>query len=379
MADRRARASRRAAADSPAERRAVRARRVTALALLALLAAAGAVAVVIAGGGSAGDSPVHRTAASLAAGTSHLTGAARSVGGPTPRRSAVASQQSSFAVGLRVVRLIDRTRTIVAADGRRVPRPLLTYVRYPALGASGAADLPDATPARAAGPFPLVVFGHGFAVTPTVYSRLLRSWARAGYVVAAPVFPLGNADAPRGPDESDLPNQPADMRFVISRMLAAGRATSGPFGGLIDGAGVAVAGQSDGGDTALAAAYDPRLRDTRVKAAVILSGAEIPSLGSFTFPPRGPALLATQGTADTINLPSETATFFRAAHAPKYLLRLLGAEHLPPYTVPSPQSRIVERVTRAFLDAYLKHRRGSLGRLSALGNVTATAELLAQP
>ncbi len=61
---------------------------------------------------------------------------------------------------------------------------------------------------------------------------------------------------PGGPDESDLVNQPADMRFVISRMLAASSAGSGPLAGLIDPTQIAVTGQSDGGDTALAVAYD---------------------------------------------------------------------------------------------------------------------------
>ncbi len=56
---------------------------------------------------------------------------------------------------------------------------------------------------------PLIVFGHGFAVTPAYYWRLLRSWAQAGYVVAAPVFPLENQHAPGGPNEADLANQPA--------------------------------------------------------------------------------------------------------------------------------------------------------------------------
>ena len=42
--------------------------------------------------------------------------------------------------------------------------------------------------AREFGPFPLIVFGHGFDVTPSVYARLLQAWTRAGYVVASPVF-----------------------------------------------------------------------------------------------------------------------------------------------------------------------------------------------
>jgi dienelactone hydrolase len=285
----------------------------------------------------------------------------------------------SFAVGLRVLRLVDSSRTIRLAHGRSEPRTLVTYVRYPALGAPGQTDVPDAPAASSGGAFPLVVFGHGFAVTPGIYARLLQSWARAGYVVAAPVFPLENADAPGGPRESDLGNQPGDVSFVISGMLAAAGAPGGPLTGLLDPAHIAVAGQSDGGETALAAAYSRKLRDPRIGAAVILSGAEMSGVGGFDFSPGGPPLLAAQGTADTINQPRFTDAFFKLAPRPKFLLRLLGAQHLPPYTSQQPQLAIVERTTIAFLDLYFKHMSGALQRLVSAGRVRGKSALLADP
>ena len=42
-----------------------------------------------------------------------------------------------FAVGMRVMRFVDPTRTILLPSGRREPRALVTYVRYPALGPPG--------------------------------------------------------------------------------------------------------------------------------------------------------------------------------------------------------------------------------------------------
>ncbi len=74
------------------------------------------------------------------------------------------------------------------------------------------------------------------------------------------------------------------------------------------------------------------------------------------FPRNGPPLLAVQGTADPINAPATSAGFFRRARRPKFLLWLLGASHLPPYTDEQPQLGIVERATTAFLDHYLKGR-----------------------
>ncbi|HWF72278.1 MAG TPA: hypothetical protein VG186_02970, partial [Solirubrobacteraceae bacterium] len=276
-------------------------------------------------------------------------------------------------------RLVDNTRHIQLADGATVPRTLVTYVRYPASGPASRSDRPGAAPARAGGPFPLIVFGHGFDVTPGLYARLLDAWAHAGYVVAAPTFPLASPAAPGGPTEVDLPNQPGDMSFVISRMLSASNAATGPLSGMIAKHEIAVAGQSDGGDTALAVAYDPRFRDSRVGAAVILSGAEIPQLSAYTIARGGPPLLATQGTADPINLPSATSAFYDAASAPKFLLELLGASHLPPYSTEEPQLGVVARVSVAFLNHYLRHASPTLKALTRAGSVPGVATLSSDP
>lgn len=237
---------------------------------------------------------------------------------------------------VRVFRFVDPSRTILLPDGRRVPRPLETVVRYPAAG----------------GPFPLIVFGHGFALGPATYTQLLNDWVRAGYVVAAPVFPLGNAAAPGGPNEADLINQPEDMSVVTGRLLALDARTTSVLHGKIDASRIAFAGHSDGAETALAAAYDPRFRNPQVDAAIVLSGAALPGMGPF--PRGGPPLLAVQGTDDPINAPGNTAAYFRLARRPKFLLWLVGASHLPPYTTQEPQLEIVERATTAFLDHYLK-------------------------
>jgi dienelactone hydrolase len=216
-------------------------------------------------------------------------------------------------------------------------------------------------------------------VTPAVYYRLLRAWAQAGYVVAAPVFPLENAHAPGGPDESDLINQPGDMSDVISGMLAVSADPHAALAGAVDSREIAVSGQSDGGETALAVAYDRQFLDPRVRAAVILSGARIPGAKALWFPRGAPPLLATQGTADVVNLPKYTYAFFGLARSPKYLLRLIGAPHLPPYTDEQPQLGIVERVSTDFLNRYLKDDAPAVGEMKSHGERTGTAALTARP
>jgi hypothetical protein len=263
----------------------------------------------------------------------------------------------TFRVGLRVIRFV---------DGRR-HRTLLTYVRYPAVGEPSRREVPSGVPDRSRGRYPLIVFGHGFDVTPSTYSSLLHAWASAGFVVAAPVFPHEAAGSPGGATRSDLFNEPADMSFVITELLRLNGNRHGRLSRIVASTEIGVAGHSDGAIAALALAYDTRYRDGRVRAAAILSGA---AWGGFSWYRGGKAaLLASQGTSDTINNPSNTYAYFDAAPRPKYLLKLLGAEHLPPYTTEQPQLRTVERVSSAFFDGYLKGVRVARRRIGKVGTV----------
>lgn len=284
------------------------------------------MAAVLATGCGAGTTPPGRSVPSPA-GPPATTRA-----GPPPVRTTVAKRTMTF---------VDTRRRVHRRDGRVTVRRLLTVVRYPTvIGA----------PRSSVHRRPLVVFAHGFALTPGRYRTLLYAWARAGYVVAAPVLPGENANAPAGPNRADLINQPADLRFVISRLLAASARPRGPLSGLIDRSKLVVAGHSDGGDTALAVAFDPRFRSRRIDAAIILAGADLPGLKPFRFPRHAPALLAVQGGADRINPPADTRSFYRRARPPKLLLTLTGVGHDAPYMSKGPPLTTVERMTTAFLD-----------------------------
>lgn len=186
-----------------------------------VLASAGALAGVLLSGGEKHGVGVVRTRPSRP----HLVPSA-------PQPSTVAPNSAQTAVGLRIVRLVDRSRSIRLPDGRRQARAVVTYVRYPAQGFRSRGDQWRAPALH--GPFPLIVSGHGFAVTHAIFNSQLRAWTRAGFFVAAPVFPLGNANAPGGPNEADIGNQPRDMSLVISRLLTASATPHSPLCGLID-------------------------------------------------------------------------------------------------------------------------------------------------
>jgi predicted dienelactone hydrolase len=246
---------------------------------------------------------------------------------------AAGTDAASPPVQLHTYRFVDYSRRAQFRDGTSGPRVLVTEVRYPR----------DGHP-----PYPLVVFAHGFAVTPHDYVRLLETWARAGYVVAAPIFPVESPSARGGPSQSDLNNEPRDLSFVISRLLA----PTSPLQKLVYAQRIAIAGQSDGGVAALATAYDRRYRDRRIKAAIIMSGAALPG---FTAPPRGsPPLLAVQGTGDPFNSPSTTSYYFGLIRRPKFLLWLIGAPHREPYSTNDRWAPVVRLATTRFLDHFLR-------------------------
>ena len=231
--------------------------------------------------------------------------------------------------------LVDRSRPTVS-HGQTISttRSLPTTVWFP----------------TAPGRWPLVVFAHGFQVSPAPYTALLESWASHGYVVAAPAFPLTD-QAIAGPnlDESDINNQPADVRFVTDELVTA----ASPVRARIDRARVAVAGHSDGAETALAASTDPvPAGGPAYRAVLVLSGQPVPGA-----PGRNPPMLVAQGDADDINPPSLGYAAWDQAASPKYLLLLKGAGHLPPFEAGSAWLAGVERVTETFLDAYAAEDR----------------------
>jgi pimeloyl-ACP methyl ester carboxylesterase len=183
-------------------------------------------------------------------------------------------------------------------------------------------------------------------VGPAPYTALLEAWAAHGYVVAAPEFPLTDqAIAGADLDESDIDNQPADVRFVTDYLVG----PACPVANRIDATRVALAGHSDGAETALAAAVDPApAGEPRYRALIAMAVQPVPGATG-----RNPPMLVTQGDADTINPPSYGYQTWALAASPKYLLVIAGGGHLSPLEAGRADLSGIEVATEAFLDVYV--------------------------
>ena len=112
-----------------------------------------------------------------------------------------------------------------------------------------------------------------------------------------------------------------------------------------------------------------------MKAAAILSGAELAAFGGSYFDVSSAPLLVVQGSADTVNVPACSAQAYNDASTPRYYLDLLRAEHERPYVDPGTYRQVVEQVTTEFFTATLEGHRSDIATMMDNGNVAGSTML----
>jgi fermentation-respiration switch protein FrsA (DUF1100 family) len=292
-----------------------------------------------------------------------------STAGPSPGPATAA-----HAVGVLTDTFVDTSRPTPGwgPSPARPSRTLVTTIWYPASGTPGGRPRSGAAPDRRGAPYPLIVFGHGLGATPQLYATLLSAWAAAGYVVAAPLFPLSSSKTPGGPDGGDIGNQPGDMSYVITSVLRADGADEGTLSGLVDPHEIGAAGHSNGAITTLALVANTCCLDPRVKAAVVMAGTTegLPA-GRYVLP-EAPPLLLVHGTDDDLVPYRDAVLVFDQALGPKALLTVDGGSHASAAAFAAPSAASVIRATVDFFDAYLRHDPAAVGRLEDDGRPGVT-------
>lgn len=291
---------------------------------------------------------------------------------PSTQSVAAAAPTVSLPVATTTMTFVDSSRPTAPWDGMaaKTSRTLVTTIWYPAKGTASGSSV-------GGGPYPLIVFAHGLGASPEGYQQLLSDWAAAGYVVAAPLFPLSSSDTPGGPDGGDIGNQPGDMSFVIDQVLKASATSNGPLSGLVDPKEIGAAGHSNGAITTLGLIGNSCCHDARIKAAVVMAGTtEGLGRGHYHLAD-SPPLLIVQDLHDGLVPYPDAVAAYNQARGPKGLLALSwdsspdssgASAHMASSGVVGPTSGAVFGSTTDFFNAFLKHEHGALQAVAVDGH-----------
>lgn len=231
---------------------------------------------------------------------------------------------------------VDTSRTTRHPSGVTEPqRTLVTHIYRP----------------NRKGRFPLIVFAHGLAGHPRKFTQLFAVWAAAGYVVAAPTFPLTNDRAPM--NVGDLVNQPGDVSFVMGEVLALAARRESRLYRAVKKKRIGAGGLSLGGITTYNVVYGDCCRDARVTAAMVLNTVRPGVVVDGHVP-----LLIAHSDTDPLLPYAPAVQAFAEAEPPVWLHTFFGASHATQWedTV-TPYDDVAERVTLDFWNATLKKKK----------------------
>ncbi len=222
---------------------------------------------------------------------------------------------------------------------------------------------PPGTP----GPWPVIVFSHGFHGCSTQSTFLMKGLADAGYAVFAPNHqdaacrsltrwfnrPQTPFREPREWSDSSYAERAQDLEKLIDALSKDPRYRDAPY----DWNHLALVGHSLGGYTVLGVGGGwPRWKDTRVKAILALSPYAMPFIEQHTLGGLDAPVMYQGGTRDVGITPfiKKANGAYAQSPAPKYFVEFEGAGHFA-WTDLNPKfhAAIID-YSRAFLDHYLK-------------------------
>ena len=267
-----------------------------------------------------------------------------------------------YRVGTRSMTFVDDSRptpafgTFPGAPNRTV----VTDFWYPAEGDPAAGPVADGTAAD--GPFPLIVFNHGQQGAPEQYALSFQTWARAGYVVAAPRHPLTIKGGPGALFVNDIEGELGDVPFVVESI-------DDQMPDLVDLDHLALAGHSSGAIVAYGDAFNTCCQFDDPDAVLVESLQPIPLAGEYSDELKGTPILFLHGDADPVPTSVPHAAFDEA-ESPKSFWTIPGGDHSAVYR-DGPSAPQVAETALAFFDAYVKGRDKAREALEATPGIEA--------
>lgn len=252
----------------------------------------------------------------------------------------------------------------------------------------------DGAVASAGGPFPLIVFNHGFNAGEMQSLYLKEALASEGYVVASvhfddniwsgflDILKLGNLQSGDGLDDyvhQVYENYFNTYRFPIAEamleyMVQENDRDGSMFAGTLDTDAIAMGGHSFGGLTTLGligGSLDPAGLDPRIKAALLLSSPSYPfedNYGNIHIP-----IMSMKGELDLLlNRPEDNFWYLNdGVNPPYYDLIVTNADHftfsekdggfgwVPAAIAEDARLGVIVDYSLAFFDFYLKNDRSA--------------------
>jgi predicted dienelactone hydrolase len=220
------------------------------------------------------------------------------------------------------------------------------------------------------GPWPVIIFSHGFHGCSTQSTFLMKALAEDGYAVFAPNHkdaacknfrawfrrPEAPFRDPRDWSDATYADRAQDLDKLIDSLSKDPRYGSAPY----DWNHLGLVGHSLGGYTVLGVGGGwPHWKDPRVKAILALSPYAAPFINKETLSGLDAPVMYQGGTRDPGITPfiNKGNGAYPQSPSPKYYVEFDGAGHFAWTDLnPKYQPEIVD-YSRAFLDRYLKGKR----------------------
>jgi predicted dienelactone hydrolase len=218
---------------------------------------------------------------------------------------------SQFAIGTRTITFNDPLRSGGFGSGGGPGRQIQCEIYYPATTAGS-------NVAVANGSFPVVVFGHGFAMAWSAYENIWTEMVPKGYVF---VFPRTEGGLIPGPSHGDFG---LDLAIVEQHMVAQGNLSTSPFYQKLNNNN-AIMGHSMGGGATILAGEN----NTSIKTIIGLAPAETtPSAITAAANVTVPALILSGGQ-DGVTPPSShhTPIYNALSSDCKTFVNIIGGAH----------------------------------------------------